>query len=316
MPQFVTPWVLLLLILVPVLAILYILFSRVRNKRGMRFTNTGVLGAVMPKQSQWVRHVAVVLSLISLTLVIVAFARPQGIEKVARERATIILVIDVSQSMQAIDVKPNRLDAAKASAVEFIKELPSGYNVGVVSLSGEPKIVAAPTTDRGAVERVIKALELEDSTAVGDSITTALKALDMAPTGDDDSAAPGAIVLLSDGQNTSGSDPVTAAAAAKKRDVPIFTIAYGTANGYVDLDGKRQAVPPDPQMLQNVAKATGGESYAADSADSLKDVYKKTGSEVGYEDQKKETTATWAFYALIAAVLAAVGAVLLGARRL
>lgn len=316
MVQFETPAVLLLWILIPVMLVLYVWFSRMRNKRGMRFTNTGVLDAVMPKQSQWVRHVAVALSLISLVLLIGAFARPQGIERVPRERATIVVVLDVSQSMQAIDVKPNRLDAAKESAVEFINDLPAGYNVAVVSLWGDPQIVAAPTTDRGAVERVINALTLKDSTAVGDSITVALKALDMAPKGEDGSQAPGAIVLLSDGQNTSGTDPVTAAAAAKERTVPIFTIAYGTANGYVDLDGKREPVPPDPEMLKQVADATDGQAYSADSPGSLKDVYQRAGSEVGYEDAKKEVTASWAFYAFVAAALAAVGAVLLGARKL
>ncbi|WP_036921737.1 VWA domain-containing protein [Propionicicella superfundia] len=316
MPQFETPWVLGFWILVPILLGLYIWFSRMRSKRGMRFTNTGVLGAVVPKQSQWVRHVAVGLSLISLTFLVGAFARPQGIERVPRERATIVLVMDVSQSMQAIDVKPNRLDAAKESAVEFVQSLPSGYNVAVVALSGDPQIVAAPTTDRGAVERVLQALTLKDSTAVGDAITVALKALDMAPKGDDGTQAPGAIVLLSDGQNTTGTDPLTAAEAAKQREVPIVTIAYGTANGYVDIDGAREAVPPDTEMLKQVAAATGGEAYSADSLGSLKDVYKQARSEVGYEDQKKETTATWAFYGFIAAALAAVGAVLLGARKL
>jgi Ca-activated chloride channel family protein len=316
MPQFETPWVLGFWILIPVLLGLYIWFSRMRNKRGMRFTNTGVLGAVVPKQSQWVRHVAVALSLISLTFLIGAFARPQGVQRVPRERATIILVMDVSRSMQSIDVKPTRLDAAKQSAIEFVKSLPSSYNVSVVTLSGDPQIVAAPTTDRGAVERVLNSLKLQDSTAVGDSITVALKALDMAPKGADGTQAPGAIVLLSDGQNTSGSDPMTAAAAAKTRSVPIFTIAFGTANGYVDLDGKRQAVPPDPQLLQKIAAETGGQAYSADSLGSLKDVYKRARSEVGYDDEVTETTATWAFYGFIAAALAAVGAVLLGARKL
>lgn len=316
MPQFQTPWVLALWVLIPILLVMYIVFSRMRSKRGMRFTNTGVLDAVMPRQSQWVRHVAVALSLISLAFLIGAFARPQGIERVPRERATIVVVLDVSQSMQAIDVEPNRLDAAKESAIEFINDLPAGYNVAVVSLSGEPKVVAAPTTDRPAVERVINALELEDSTAVGDAITAAMKALDMAPEADDGSKAPGAVVLLSDGQNTAGEDPVTAAGAAKEQDVPIFTIAYGTANGYVDLDGERQAVPPDPETLEKIADTTGGEAYSADSADALSNVYKKAGSEIGYEEVKTETTANWALFAFVAAALAAVGAVLLGARKL
>lgn len=315
-PQFDNPAALLGWILIPILLGLYIWFTRKRNKRGMRFTNTAVLGAVVPKQSQWVRHLAVALSLIALVCLIGAFGRPQGIERVPRERATIVLVMDVSQSMAAIDVKPSRLEAAKESATEFIHSLPSAYNVAIVTLSGKPEIAAAPTTDRGALERTIKSLQLADSTAVGDSIMVALKALEMAPVGDDGKAAPGAIVLLSDGQNTLGADPMNAAAAAKQAEVPVFTIAFGTMNGYVDLDGKREPVPPDTAMLQKIAQETGGESFSADSLDSLKNVYSKMRSEVGYEDMKKEVTATWAFYGFVAAALAAVGATLLGARRL
>lgn len=315
-PQFETAWVLGLWALLPVLLGLYIWFTRMKNKRGMRFTNTGVLGAIVPKQSQWVRHVAVALSLISLFSLIGAFARPIGIEKVPRERATIILVLDVSQSMQATDVKPNRLDAAKEAAIAFIRQLPSGYNVGLVALSGDPQIKSAPTIDKAVLERTIQSLTLQDSTAVGDAITQALKAFNMAPPADDGSTAPGAIVLLSDGQSTLGTDALSAAAAAKQEQIPIYTIAYGTANGYVDLDGVREAVPPDTTTMTQIAEATGGRSYTADSLDSLKTVYEQTRSEVGYEDQPKEITASWAFYGFVAAALAAVGAVLLGARKL
>lgn len=315
MPEFMTPAVLLLWILVPVLVILYIWLSLRKSQRGMRFTNTGVLGAVVPKQSQWVRHLAVVLSLIALTALVGAAGRPQGIEQVPRERATIILVMDISQSMQAIDVRPTRIEAAKQAAVTFLKSLPAGFNVSVVALWGTPNIVAPPTVDRGAVERVINALQLRDSTAIGDGIKVALQALEQAPKSDDGSVAPGAIVLLSDGQNTSGSDPGSAAVEAKQKNVPIFTIAYGTSTGYVDIDGQREPVPPDTQLLKQIAETSGGAAYTAESAGQLDDVYRRVKSDVGTEDVKKEITASWALYGLVAAGLAAVGAVLLGARK-
>lgn len=316
MPEFMTPAVLLLWILVPVLLILYIWISANKSKRGMRFTNTGVLAAVVPKQSQVVRHLAVALSLIALTALVGASARPQGIDHVPRERATVVVVMDVSQSMQAIDVRPTRIEAAKQAAVTFIKSLPSGFNVSIVALWGSPNIAAAPTTDRGAIERVINALQLKDSTAIGDGIQTALKALEQAPKGEDGSVAPGAIVLLSDGQNTSGSDPGGAAAEAKSKNVPVFTIAYGTAAGYVDLDGRREPVPPDTQLLKQIADASGGAAYTAESAGQLEDVYRRVKSDVGTEEVKREITANWALYGLVAAGLAALGAVLLGARKL
>ncbi len=316
MPEFMTPAVLLLWLLVPAFLILYIWVSARKNKRGMRFTNTGVLAAVVPRQSQWVRHLAVALSLIALTALVGAAARPLGVEKVPRERATIILVMDISQSMQAVDVRPTRVQAAKQAATSFVKSLPAGFNVSIVALWGTPNIAVPPTVDRGAVERVINALQLKDSTAIGDGILVALQSLEQAPKGEDGSVAPGAIVLLSDGQNTAGSDPGAAAAAAKEKNVPVFTIAYGTPMGYVDIDGRREPVPPDTQLLQQIANSTGGAAYTAESVGQLDDVYRRVRSEVGSEEVKKEITASWALYGLVAAGLAALGAVLLGARKL
>lgn len=131
----------------------------------------------------------------------------------------------------------------------------------------------------------------------------------MAPRGDDGSTAPGAIVLLSDGMNTAGWSPLQGAAEAREAEVPVYTIAYGTENGSVDLDGKRERVPPDRDLMQSIAQSSGGATFAAESADDLSRVYENIRSEVGYEEVKKETTATWAGYGLAFAVLAALAAV-------
>jgi Ca-activated chloride channel family protein len=285
-----------------------------KKKTGMRFTNTAILGQVVPRQSQWRRHLAVALSLAALVALSLAWARPNGIEMQPRERATVVMVIDISLSMQATDVKPSRLDAAKEAALNFVKALPAQYNVAVVGLSGSPSVRLPPTTDRYQAQQAIRGMKVQESTAVGESVYTALAALAQAPKGTDSSPAPGAIILLSDGQNTAGRSPVQAAAEARKQEVPIYTIAYGTENGYVDLDGKREHVPPDKDLLADIAKRTGGQTYTAENLDQLDRVYNNIRSEVGQTPVKKETTALWAGYGLAFAVVAALAAVSLGAR--
>jgi Ca-activated chloride channel family protein len=282
----------------------------------MRFTNTSMLAVVVPKQSQWRRHVAVALSILSLLTLTAAFARPKTVVDVPRERATVVLVIDASLSMQATDVKPTRLDAAKAAAVQFVRNLPEKYNVSVVSMAGSASILVPPTLAHDTVENAILGIRLQDSTAIGEGIVTALRALEQAPKDPKkpDSAAPGAIVLLSDGTNTVGRAPQQAAAQARDAKVPIYTIAYGTQNGYVDLDGKRQPVPVDHHQMQDVARISGGQYFSAVSADQLKQVYENIGSEVGYEKADREVTSRFAGYGLAFAVLAALGAISLGAR--
>lgn len=311
---FLQPERLWVLLVVPVLVAFYIWATLRKNRHGMRFTNTAVLGRVVRKQSQWRRHLAVALSLASLVTLVLAWSRPNGIDRVPRERATVVLVIDVSQSMAATDVQPSRLAAAQQLSKDFVRDLPEQYNVAVVSLSGNPATRLGPTTDRVFANRAIDALALQDSTAIGDALYTALSAIQMAPRADDGSVAPGAIVMLSDGMNTAGRSPLQGAAEARKAEVPVYTIAYGTENGSVDLDGKRERVPPDRELMRQIAENSGGVTFAAESAGDLSRVYENIRSEVGFEEVKKETTATWAGYGLAFAVLAALAAVSLGAR--
>lgn len=313
-PEFMSPGRLWILLAVPLLIGLYIFGLTRKNRQGMRFTNTGVLGQVVPKQSRWRRHLSVAMALLSFIALSLAWARPQAMSKVPRERATVVMVIDTSQSMAAKDVKPNRLDAAKEAATKFLLSLPSGYNVAIVQLSGKPAVIMPPTVDRGAGERVIANLSLQDGTAVGDAITEGLRAVDMAPVGDDGKPAPATMVLLSDGQSTVGEDVASATAEAKKRKTPIHTIAYGTQNGYVDLDGKRERVAPDLVELKSIANETGGEALQAKDAGQLEGALGKLKSDVGYEEMKTEVTWRWAMYALAFAVVASLGVVSMAAR--
>ncbi len=314
--SFLSPDRLLILLVIPLLVLAYIFASRRKNRRGMRFTNTSMLDVVVPKQSQWRRHVAVALSLLSLITLTAAFARPKTQVDVPRERATVVLVIDASLSMEATDVKPTRLDAAKEAAIEFVARLPEKYNVSVVSMAGSAAVLVPPTTAHNTVENAIRSIRLQDSTAIGEGIATGLAALRQAPKNPDDpdAVAPGAIVLLTDGKNTTGRAPLQAAADAKAAKVPVYTIAYGTENGYVDLDGKREPVPVDHEAMREIATVTGGRYFAAATADELKSVYENIGSDVGYEKADREVTARFAGYGLALAVLAALGAISLGAK--
>jgi Ca-activated chloride channel homolog len=171
-----------------------------------------------------------------------------------------VVVIDVSLSMQATDVKPTRLDAAKRAAIDFVTKLPEKYNVSVVSMAGASAILVPPTAAHNTVENAINSIQLQDSTAIGEGIATALRALQQAPKDpkDPNSIAPGAIVLLSDGANNAGRAPLQAAAEARTAKIPIYTIAYGTESGYVDLDGKREPVPVDHEEMKRIAARLTG----------------------------------------------------------
>ena len=314
--SFASPDRLLILLVIPLLVLAYVFASRRKNRRGMRFTNTSMLDVVIPRQSQWRRHLAVALSLLSLITLTTAFAQPKTQVNVPRERATVVLVIDASLSMQATDVEPTRLDAAKQAAIGFVNQLPEKYNVSVVSMAGATSVLVPPTTQHATVANAINSIRLQDSTAIGEGIDTAMRALSQAPKDPDhpESVAPGAIVLLSDGSNTTGRAPQQAAAEAKQAGVPVYTIAYGTENGYVDLDGKREPVPVDHEEMQQIAQLSGGQYFSAASQEQLRQVYANIGSEVGYEKADREVTSRFAGYGLALAVLAALGAISLGAR--
>ncbi|MDR0435918.1 MAG: VWA domain-containing protein [Propionibacteriaceae bacterium] len=305
-------WALLAL---PLLIALYIIALHLSKRSGIRYTNTGVLAAVLPRQSQWRRHLAVAMALCSLVMICGAWARPVGIEKQPRERATIVVVLDASLSMQAEDVPPNRFETEKAAAAEFIRTLPPKYNVAVVELSGSPSLLCPPTIDRNAALTALNVMELREGTAIGEALYVAINAIGQAPVGEnEETLPPGLIVLLSDGSSTVGRDAVTAAAAAAESGYRVYTISFGTENGYVDLDGRRENVAPDHQALREIATAGNGRALDAASAGQLSDAYGDLGSDMGYEEVKTEVTARWAMYALAFAIIAALGAVSMAAR--
>jgi Ca-activated chloride channel family protein len=311
MLQFLAPSRLWLLILIPALVGLYLLLVQRKRNRNKLVGQT-MFDLVIPRDRTWLRHVAVVLSILSLLTLTLAFAKPKDSVSVPRERATIVVTIDISLSMMATDVKPTRLEAAKAAAREFVTSLPPKFNVALVSFAGTATTVVPPTLDRGAVTASIQNLQPDRSTAIGEGIYTSLAALAQVPPDPDNPTAvvPARIVLLSDGKTQIGRPSDQAAMAARAQKVPIYTIAYG----YIDIGGRQEPVPVDKEELARVAKISGGQAYSAGSAGELKQVYKDIGSSVGSEKVDKEVTSRYAGFGLALAILAAVGMISLGAR--
>jgi Ca-activated chloride channel homolog len=315
MLQFLAPSRLWLLLLIPVLVGLYLLLVQRKRNRNKQVGRT-MFDLVIPRDRTWLRHLAVGLSILSLLTLTLAFAKPKDEVSVPRERATIVVTIDVSLSMEAQDVKPTRLEAAKAAAKDFVTALPPKFNVSLVSFAGTAMTVVPPTLDRGAVTAAIDNLQPDRSTAIGEGIYTSLAALTQVPPdpSNPDAVVPARIVLLSDGKTQVGRTSDDAATAAKAQRVPIYTIAYGTADGYIEIGGRQEPVPVDKAELAKVAKISGGEAYSAASAGELKQVYKDIGSSVGKEKVAKEVTSRYAGLGLGLAILAALGMVSLGAR--
>ena len=315
MLSFLAPNRLWLLLLIPALVGLYLWLVQRKKNRNAQLGRT-MFDLVIPRDRTWLRHVAVGLSILSLLTLTVAFAKPKDQVSVPRERATVVVTIDISLSMEAQDVEPNRLVAAKGAAVEFVNSLPPKFNVALVTFAGSPTVVVPPTLDKGSVTAAIAALQPAPSTAIGEGIYASLAALAQVPPDPDNPRAvvPARIVLLSDGKTQVGRGSAEAAEAARAQNVPIYTIACGTPNGYIEIGGRREPVPVDRDELERISRISGGEAYTATSAGELKDVYADIGSSVGKEKVDREVTSRYAGFGLAFAILAALGLISLGAR--
>lgn len=315
MMTFFHPERLWLLAAVPILLVAYLVLLRRKASRSRQF-GIDKLDKVLPRQAAWKRHVAVGASVLSLIAVVIAFAQPKDAVDVPRERATVVLAIDVSRSMEATDVEPNRLVAAKEAGKGFIDMLPRGFNVSLIAFAGSASVIVPPTQDRGLVGRAIENLQLAPSTAIGEGIYSSLDALALVPPDPlkPDEPTPGAIVLLSDGYTNIGRPSQQAARAAKAGGYPIYTIAYGTPGGYVVQNGRREPVPVNPAELATVARESGGEAFTAGSRNELERVYSSIARSVGYEKVDREVTEYYAGIALGLAALASLAMLSLAAR--
>ena len=297
---------LLLLIAVAAVAALYVLLQFRRKQVAVRFAELDLLASVAPKRPGWRRHLSAALFVLVLALSTVAFARPVQVKNVTSNEATVIVALDVSNSMAAVDVTPSRIAAAKAGATQFVSQLPAGLKVGLISFYRTASVDAPPTTDHASVEAAIQDLQLGPGTAIGDAVETSLSSLAETQS----NKVPARIVLLSDGGNTFGDTPATAAIAAKAADVPVSTIAYGTPNGVVTIEGQTIPVPADYPALAELATASGGKAYTAETATQLRAVYNDIGSKFTSKKQTTEITDEFVGLALLAGLLCAVASLL------
>ena len=285
--DFLAPERLWLLVAVPLLVGAYAWQQRRRPQTStVRFANFELLKAVAPKRRAWRRHAPAALLAVALTGLLLGYARPSGAVQVPKEAATVMLVIDTSASMMATDVDPSRLEAAITAAQAFVDDLPPQMEVGLVSFDRSARMLAAPTTDHELVRDEIAGLSLGPGTAAGDALVVALGAIENAGVGSPDEAA--AIVLLSDGVTTVGRPVEGVAQIAAERGIPISTIAFGTPDGIVEVQGNTIAVPADPDTMAAVAETTSGRFFEADSSDELEEVYEDIGTRVGYDTEIRE----------------------------
>ena len=308
--RFLAPGRLWLLLLPLALAAAYVVAQRARRRYAVRFTNLDLLASVAPRRPGWRRHVTAALMVAALVLLSVGFARPAVDRRVAKEQATIVLAMDVSTSMAAEDVEPTRIVAAQRAATDFAKSLPESLRLGLVTFAGTASVQVAPTTDRTAVTNAIETLSLQPSTAIGEAIFSSLAAVEAQAPRDESgkvTKAAAHVVLMSDGTTTVGRANAEAAAAAVAAGVPVTTIAYGTDEGTVTVDGRTVPVPVDRESLREVAETTGGRFFEAEDADELQGVYDDIGRVVGYETETAEVTDALVGLALLAATASAVG---------
>src|ERR1700704_5753466 len=294
-------WFLLFLVVVLGLIGLYVVVQLARHKRMLRFANMELLESVAPKRpSRW-RHAPAVLLVASLVLFTIAMAGPTHDVRIPRNRAVVMLVIDVSQSMRATDVEPNRMAAAEAAAKEFAGELTPGINLGLIAYAGTSTVLVQPTTNRDSTKAALDKLQFADCTATGEGIFTALQAIATvgAVIGGGDPPPPARVVLFSDGKETMPTNPdnpkgaFTAARTAKDQGVPISTISFGTPYGYVEINGQRQPVPVDDETLKKIAALSGGQAFNASSVTQLKNVYATLQQQIGYETIRGDSSAGW-----------------------
>ncbi|MDV8056929.1 VWA domain-containing protein [Rhodococcus sp. IEGM 1343] len=325
--DFASPWWLGFLVVVIALTVGYVVIQRRKQKHVLRFSNMELLESVAPDRPNRLRHLPTALVLVGLMFLTVALAGPTADQRVPRNRATVMLVIDVSLSMEATDVEPTRLAAAQEAAKSFADGLTPGINLGLVAFAGTASVLVSPTANREATKSAIDRLQLSERTATGESIFTSLQSIDTlgAILGGGDAAPPARIVLLSDGKQTvpqNLDDPrggYTAARAAKDKNVPISTISFGTSYGSVEIEDEngveRVPVPVDDPSLREIANLSGGSFFSASSLEDLRDVYDTLEEQIGFEITRGDASRPWQILGVLC-ISAGLGSALVMRQRL
>jgi Ca-activated chloride channel family protein len=301
--SFGSPLYLLALLAVPVVIALYVVHYRRRSRVAARFASRPLLPNVVDREPGRRRHVPPVILLIALTALLVGLARPKAQISVPREDATIMVAIDTSRSMAADDVRPSRIEAAKAGIREFVAKAPESYRIGVVSFASDARVVAPPTRDRELVDLALNELRIGEGTALGDAIAKAVEvgqAVGAASAAADEPPTPTTVLLVSDGKEDGGLvSPQEATRLAETRGVPVFAVGMGTADGVVEVPlaggyTARVEVPADPTTLRRVAEETGGRFFSSPTLEQLQAVYAELESRLGSEEEWREVTVAFA----------------------
>ena len=333
---FAWPELLWLLALLPLLIVLYIWLLRRKSRSAVRYANLGMIKEAMGVGARYRRHVPPVLFLLAIALLIVAMARPSATIILPSQKQTIVMALDASGSMRAKDVLPSRLEAAQAAAKQFVADLPAKAQVGIVTFAATATLVQTPTNDREAIYAAIDRMQLQRATATGSGlivslatifpdagfdVSTALFGRDAprnAPIGeakkdpkkDFKPVPPGSynsavIILLTDGQRTTGPDPIEIAKLAADRGVRVYTVGFGTTSGEViGFEGWSFRVRLDEETLKTIATMTQGEYFHAGSAADLKKVYETLNSRLSLEKKETEVTALFSAVAALLTLLA------------
>jgi Ca-activated chloride channel family protein len=296
--SFEEPLALLCLAAVPLAILVHLSAQRRRRRYPVRFPALATLAAVAAPEPAWRRQLPFALFAVAVAALAVSLARPQKTIQVPVERASVVLVTDVSFSMSAVDVSPTRLDAARQAALTFLGKVPSSLRVGLVAFSDAAQTLQTPTTDRTSVSAALETLQPINGTATGAGLRAALDDLRISANRGA-RRPPAAIVLLSDGSATDGTAADDVAAEAGRLRVPIYTVALGTPNGTFVRRGQSRSARPDPAALQRIASESGGTAFRAEDADELGAVYDELGSHLGTKPAKREITTTFAGLALL-----------------
>jgi Ca-activated chloride channel family protein len=268
------PELLWAVLLIPLVLLLWVRGERRRTQRAGAFGNPALLPNVVTARPGWRRVLPVLLYLLAATVLLLALARPEATAQVPRDQATIMLVMDTSQSMLNTDIAPTRIDAAREAADAFLEQVPDRFQVGLVTFAGAPSVEALPTTDKEAIRSALRTAPLREGTAVGDALLRALQA-SRPRNAVNDERPPTAVLLLTDGESRSGSPPLVAAEQAQQEEVPVFTVALAA-----------QA----PDELRQIAELSGGQAFSAPSSDQLTEVYRDLGTRLTYVEEKRELT--------------------------
>ncbi|HTS24118.1 MAG TPA: VWA domain-containing protein [Casimicrobiaceae bacterium] len=329
---FLWPELLWLLLLVPALIAIYFALLRRKKRLALRYASLGMISRALGPGRQLRRHIPPLVFLIALVTLIVAVARPSATLTLPAQYETIVLAIDISGSMRASDVKPNRIAAAQEAAKKFIADQPASARIGLVSFAATASVVQPPTRDRESIVAALDRLQLQRGTAVGSGILVALKTIfpdvefDLrasnprgetrpapldgaggdkpATKADPGSVTSAAIILLTDGQTTTGPNPIEAARMAAERGVRVFTVGIGTTRGEIlGSEGWSMRVKLDEDALKNIAQVTRAEYFFADNDVDLKKIYDSLNTRLSLETRQTEITA------LLAAAAAALSLV-------